>query len=180
VFNRLYTVPVPHWQSKDQADRDYVQQELIAMFLSWLYALPCPVINRSKPQGLAGQWRSESEWVWLAHQAGLPVAPFRQSPRDGIDEMRGERRLVPPGALVRTVIAMPDAAAGAAAPQQVIAACQCLAAIAGTELLGVDFVAGAAGPWTFAGASPMPYLIPGGDALIGAICDRLALSREDA
>src|SRR3954469_11822581 len=71
VFNRLYTVPVPHWQSKPKSDRDYVQQEMVALFLSWLHALPCPVVNRPTPQGLSGQWRCESEWVWLARQAGL-------------------------------------------------------------------------------------------------------------
>jgi hypothetical protein len=180
VFNRLYTVPIPHWRSAERSDREYVQQELVALFLSWLHALACPVVNRPTPQGLSGQWRSESEWVWLAHQAGLAVAPYRQSGRDRIDEMKGERRLVAAGALVQTVIVLGDAACGAAAPPPVVAACQRLAKISGTELLGVDFIAGAAGPWTFAGASPMPYLALGGPALIQALCDRLAMPRVAA
>ncbi len=180
VFNRLYTVPVPHWQSREKSDRDYVQQELVAMFLSWLHALPCPVVNRPTPQGLSGQWRCESEWVWLARQAGLAVAPYRQSSQDRIDEMKGERRLIPAGALVQTIIVAGGAAAGAAAPLPVIAACKRLAEIAGTELLGVDFIAGAAGPWTFAGASPMPFLTPGGQPLIELLCERLAMPRVAA
>lgn len=180
VLNRLYTVPVPHWRSKEKADRDYVQQELVALFLSWLHALPCPVINRPTPQGLSGQWRCESEWVWLACRAGLAVAPYRQSSQDRIDEMKGERRLIPADAVVQTVIVAGDAAAGAAAPLPVVAACRRLAEIAGTELLGVDFIAGAAGPWTFAGASPMPFLTPGGQPLIELLCDRLAIPRVAA
>jgi hypothetical protein len=180
VFNRLYTVPIPHWRSAKQSDRDYVQQELTALFLSWLYALPCPVINRPTPQGLSGQWRPESEWVLLAHQAGLPVVPYRQSARDRIDEMKGEKRLVPAGALVQTVIVVGDATAGAAAPAPVVAACRSLAKISGTELLGIDFIAGQAGRWTFAGANPMPYLMLGGPALIQALCDRLAMPQVAA
>jgi hypothetical protein len=180
VFNRLYTVPIPHWRSAEQSDRDYVQQELVALFLSWLHGLACPVVNRPTPQGLCGQWRCESEWVWLAHQAGLPAAPYRQSANDRINEMKGERRLIPAGAPVQTVIVAGEAAAGATAPPAVIAACRRLAAIAGTELLGVDFIAGAAGPWTFAGANPMPYLTLGGPPLVEALCDRLAVPRGGA
>jgi hypothetical protein len=180
VLNRLYTVPVPHWQSKQKSDRDYVQQELVALFLSWLHGLPCPIINRPTPQGLSGQWRCESEWIWLARQAGLAVAPYRQSSDDRIDEMKGERRLIPAGAAVQTVIVAGDAAPGAAAPPPVIAGCKRLARIAGTELLGVDFIAGAAGPWTFAGASPMPYLTPGGAPLIELLCELLAMPRVAA
>jgi hypothetical protein len=83
VLNRLYAVPTAHWRSASPADQEYVQQELTALFLSWLHALPCPVINRPTPQGLCGQWRNEAEWVCLAHRAGLPVALYRQSPHDG-------------------------------------------------------------------------------------------------
>jgi hypothetical protein len=176
VVNRLYTVPIPHWRSAEQRDRDYVQQEMIALFLSWLHALPCPVINRPTPQGLSGQWRAESEWVLLAYKAGLPVASYRQSAHDRIDEMKGEKRLVPRGMLVHTVIVVGDTVAGAAIPQPLAAACRRLALLAGTELLGIDFVAGDGDSLTFAGASPMPYLMPGGPALIQGLCRHLAIS----
>jgi hypothetical protein len=175
VVNRLYTVPIPHWRSAEQRDRDYVQQELIALFLSWLHALPCPVVNRPTPQGLSGQWRAESEWVLLAHKAGLPVAPYRQGAHDRIDEMKGEKRLVPWGTLVQTVIVVGDTVAGADIPQPLAAACRSLAQLAGTELLGIDFIAGDAGSLTFAGASPMPYLTLGGPALIQGLCRHLAM-----
>lgn len=166
VLNRLCTVPVDHWRQASKADRDYAQQELVALTLSWLHSLPCPVINRPTPQGLCGQWRHESEWVWLAMNAGLPVAPYRQSARDRIDEMRGERRLVSFGSVVRTVIVLDGEVVGSPPPASISAACRRLALEASTELLGIDFVTGAAGPWTFAGASPAPELKQGGDALI--------------
>src|SRR5437773_698259 len=57
VLNRLYTVPTHHWRAATKADQEYVQQELIAFFLSWLHGLPCAVVNRPTPQGLCGQWR---------------------------------------------------------------------------------------------------------------------------
>jgi hypothetical protein len=175
VLNRLYTVPIPHWRSATKSDQDYVQQELIAFYLSWLYSLPCPVINRPTPQGLSGRWRHESEWVWLAWKAGLPVAPYRQSGDDLIDAMKGEMRLVAPGIPVRTIIVVGDTVVGAAAPTPVILACQQLAHLADTELLGIDFIAGAAGTWTFAGANATPDLSLGGPALIPALIHLLGV-----
>ncbi|MGE5337729.1 MAG: hypothetical protein ACM3PU_07865 [Gemmatimonadota bacterium] len=180
VLNRLYTVPVDPWRNAAQADRDYVQQELVALYLSWLYALPCPVLNRPTPQGLCGRWRSESEWVWLALQAELPVAPFRQSARDGVDELKGQRRLIAPGQMVLSVIVVGDAVTGGPAPPRIAAACRRLARLADAELLGIDFVVGAAGPWTFAGASPMPDLMSGGNEFIGALIRVLTAERMAA
>ena len=46
---------------------------------------------------------------------------------------------------------------------------------AGAALLGVDFFAGAGG-WWFAGASPLPDLRAGGDALCRRLLDLLAPS----
>ena len=69
VLNRLVSVPYAPLLLAHPADRDYASQELTAFFLSWLYALSLPVINRPTPQGLAGQWRHRSEWLWLAAQA---------------------------------------------------------------------------------------------------------------
>jgi hypothetical protein len=180
VLNRLYTAPTGHWRAAPKVDQEYVQQELIAFFLSWLNALPCPVINRPTPQGLCGQWRAESEWVWLAQSAGLPVAPYRQSSYDRVDEMKGEKRLIAPGAPVQTVIVVDGIVTGATVPDAVKEACQRLAKAARSELLGLDFLTGAAGEWTFAGANPMPDLRYGGHALIEALIQRLAMERVPA
>ena len=174
VLNRLYTVPTWHWRAAAKADQEYVQQELIAFFLSWLTALPCPVLNRPTPQCLCGRWRSESEWVCLAQRSGLPVAPYRASSFDRIDEMRGEKRLRP-GAQTRTLIVVDGTVTGTSAPDEVKQACVRFAKETGTELLGLDFVEGAAGPWTFVGANPMPDLRWGGPQLIDALVDTLAM-----
>ncbi|MEJ0076941.1 MAG: hypothetical protein WDO17_16150 [Alphaproteobacteria bacterium] len=178
VLNRLFTVPTWHWRAAAKADQEYVQQELIAFFLSWLNALPCPVINRPTPQGLCGRWRTESEWVCLAQRAGLPVAPYRQSSHDRIDETRGEKRLVQPGASTRTIIVVGDTVTGASVPDEVAQACLHFAKESETSLIGLDFVEGAAGPWTFAGANPMPDLRWGGRALIDALVAALAMQER--
>lgn len=178
VLNRLYTAPTWHWRAATKVDQEYVQQELIAFFLSWLNALPCPVVNRPTPQGLCGRWRSESEWVCLAQRAGLPVAPYRQSSYDRIDEMRGEKRLVTPGASTRTVIIVGGTVAGTSVPDDLKEACLRFAKESETSLIGLDFVDGAAGPWTFAGANPMPDLRWGGPTLIDALVVTLAMQER--
>ena len=178
VLNRLFTAPTWHWRAAAKADQEYVQQELIAFFLSWLNALPCPVINRPTPQGLCGRWRSEAEWVCLAQRAGLPVAPYRASSLDRIDEMRGEKRLLVPGASTRSVIVVNGTVAGTSVPDELKDACAAFAKEAETELIGLDFIDGAAGPWTFVGANPMPDLRWGGPALIDALVEALAMREQ--
>jgi len=173
IVNRLWTVPTGHWRQASQADQGYVQQELFAFFLSWLHALPCPVLNRPTPQGLCGQWRQESEWAWLARQAGLPVAPYRQTSRDSVDESRGERRLVPAGALVQTAIVVGGRVVGAAVPPEIAAGCVRLSQLARTALLGVDLIGSAGAGWRFAGASPTPDLRLGGEPLVDALMHEL-------
>ncbi|MFT7774571.1 hypothetical protein [Roseateles sp.] len=180
VLNRLYTVPIAHWRQAPEADQAYVQQELVAFFLSWLHALRCPVINRPTPQGLCGPWRMESEWAWLARRAGLPVATYRQTSRDRIDEARGVRRLVPQGALVGTALVTCGRTFGLALPPTVSEACLRLAELSGTSLLGIDFVGHEQQAWSFAGASPTPDLRLGGEALIATLMDALTRHREAA
>ena len=173
VLNRLYSVPVGHWRQASEADRSYVQQEMFAFFLSWLHALPCPVINRPTPQGLCGQWRQESEWAWLARQAGLPVARYRQTSRDTLDESLGQRRLVPAGAVVHTAIVCGGRVVGAAIPASLTAGCLALSALARTPLLGIDLVESADAGWQFAGASPTPDLRLGGEPFVDALMHEL-------
>jgi hypothetical protein len=173
VLNRAYNVPLAMWRTAAEADRLYVQQEMFAFFLSWLHGLPCPVLNRPTAMGLAGTWRSESEWVCLAAKAGLPTPVFRQTSFDRLEESLGERRLRPLAAAVRTVITAGTSTAGAAAPPAIADGCIQLAALAETALLGVEFIEGSAGAWTFAGASPLPELSLGGEALLDALATAL-------
>jgi hypothetical protein len=58
---------------------------------------------------------------------------------------------------------------GEAAPPAVQAGCRRLAHLVCTPLLGVDFTAGEAGPWTFVGATPAPDLRLGGEPLLDVL-----------
>src|SRR5205807_5207597 len=82
VLNRLSFVPTERLDRVAGADRDYAVQEMNALFLSWLHALPGPVVNRATPQGLGGNWRHRSAWTALASEVGLSAAPYRQSCAD--------------------------------------------------------------------------------------------------
>jgi hypothetical protein len=172
VLNRLYALPVRMWERAGKDDRDYVTQELTALFLSSLHCLPCPVVNRPTPQGLCGRWRTESEWVSLAARAGLRTPRFRQSSLDRIDEMKGDKRLLDPQSPRRTVIVVNGEAIGAREEAE-WAACTNLALVSETSLLGIDFVTDARGAWVFAGASPTPDLRVGGRAVLDALARAL-------
>lgn len=173
VLNRLLSVPYEHFLLVDPADRNYATQELAAFYMSWLYTLPQPVINRPTPQGLAGQWRHVSEWVWLASKAGLSTPDYRQSSNDHVEEMFVERSLVPIGTPVNTVIVIAGHVFGAPAPAEIHEGCRRLAELSGTALLGVEFAPGSAGPWTFAGATPYPDLRLGGQAFLDVLASVL-------
>jgi hypothetical protein len=54
-------------------DRAYVAAEMNAFLRFWLRELPCPMLNRPTPNGLAGpQWR-HAQWVYAAARLGVPV-----------------------------------------------------------------------------------------------------------
>ena len=162
TLNRLHLIPGSHLRA-DSTDRQYAEQELYALYLSWLYALPGKMLNRPTPQGLCGSWRHPSEWVWLATQAGLSVAAYGQS----------ELREAPqPHALPvanRTVIVVEGLCCGAAAPEEVTKGCARLSELSATKLLGVDFQVTPDGEWIFSHATPLPNLRLGGDGLHNAL-----------
>ena len=165
VINRIMVAPTQHYSAASPSEQAYAIQEFSAFFLSWLNALPKPVFNPPSAQGLAGQWRHTSEWVWLAGQAGLPVKPYRQSSADRLDVTGMEPRLVPWGTPVHTLIVCDGTVTGALAPLDIQQACLRLATLANTPLLGIDFTVDESG-WAFAGASPMPDLRLGGSQLL--------------
>lgn len=169
VLNRLITVPAHHHLVAKTSEREYAFSELIAFFTSWIYSLPGPVLNRSTPQGLCGQWRHISEWVLMASEAGLPAPSYRQSTYHDIDGMFGmatDGILSPPDNSKKTIIVSGGYVAGTEAPQDIQEGCQKLAKTSGTELLGIEFVSGSEGPWTFSGATPLPDLRLGGKRLL--------------
>jgi hypothetical protein len=173
VLNRLAVVPQETLLLIHPSDRDYVYQEWNAFFLSWLNALPPPVVNRPMPWGLSGRWRHVSEWIYLAAQAGLPVPHYQLSSRDFSDPFGVASRLVPARTPVQLVLVVGQAATGDPAPPAVQAGCLRLAELAQTTLLGVEFVTGPDDTWQFVGATPHPDLRPGGEALLDALAHLL-------
>jgi hypothetical protein len=132
---------------------------LSAFYLSWLEALPGPILNRPTPQGLGGRWRHNSDWVLLAGRAGLPVAPYKE---DSNALSGAFVPLVPAGTPTRTVVLLDGEVFGEEPPPAIAAACRRFAKLAETRLLGVDFRSDAGQGWTFAGVTPQPDLRIGG------------------
>ncbi len=171
VLNRLSYLPAAWTTRIGGQDRDYALQEMYALYLSWLHALPGPVVNPPKPQGLCGNWRHPSSWMLLANKAGLSVPTYRQS-NDDDPALAWQQRTAPAPlsafAIGRHVVAPP------AFPIALHEPCRRLAQSAGVTLLGIDFAPDMDGNWQFIGASVMPDLISGGEPLIDAITDTLA------
>jgi hypothetical protein len=163
TLNRLNLIPGSHLRA-DSKDRQYAEQELYALYLSWLYALPGKMLNRPTPQGLCGSWRHQSEWVWLANQAGLATAAYGQSE---LREAPQPHTLTP--AANRTIIVVEGLCCGASAPEKITAGCAQLSESSATKLLGVDFHVTPGGEWMFSHATPFPNLRLGGDGMHHAL-----------
>lgn len=170
VLNRLTFVPTDRLNRvAGTQDAGYAAQEMHALFLSWLYSIPGPVVNRPSPQGLAGRWRHRSQWACLAASAGLRAAPYRESSTDPLAAVPapprptvtvfavGERMLAPP-----------------AVPRAVAEGCRELARLAGETLLGVDLVLSPTGDWEVTAATATPYFPLAGKAMIDALQEALA------
>lgn len=176
VLNRLVAVPYEPLRYVDPEDREYASQELTAFFLSWLHALPGPVLNRATAQGLSGSWRHRSEWIWLATQAGLPTPRYRQS-SSGSGEV-WDAQLTSPARPLATVLVVGRQVVGNIASPVISIGCRRLARLTGAQLLGIEFTADTDGAWTFLGATLMPDLRLGGETLLDALA--LALQGEEA
>jgi hypothetical protein len=165
VLNRVLSVP-PAWCTvATAADREYATQEIGAFFLSWLYALPGPVLNRPTPQGLSGPWRHPSEWHCLAGRAGLSVGPYTQSGLDSPDICG-----VPATQVDRTVFVAADRViAPPLTPASVQVGCRRFAELFGASLLGIDFTLAPDGQWIVVGCSPYPDLCVGQAPLLDAL-----------
>jgi hypothetical protein len=182
VLNRLVLPPSGGHALAAPADREYARQEVLALAMSWLHGLPCPVLGRPTAQGLSGPWLHLSEWTSLAARAGLRTAPYRRSSRDAGDWLPERAGVDPPHCTVFCALAGgPGNGTGAAttsvdasgaateAPAEVLAGAIRLAGLAGASLLGVEFGQG----WTFASASPMPDLRLGGEPLLDLLASSL-------
>jgi hypothetical protein len=175
VLNRLTHVPRLRVDAVGGADRDYAAQEMGAFFLSWLEALPGPVVNRASPQGLGGRWRRRSAWLLAAAQAGLPAAPYRQSHASDPDASW----MIAPQPGTVTVFAVGEVAVGPPGlPATILDGCVRLAKASAETLLGVDLAPGPDGRLAVIGASPNPDLRLGGEPLIDALVTVLDVETE--
>lgn len=168
TLNRLQLVPFEHLHSANATDRQYAEQELYALFLSWLNGLPGPVLNQPTPQGLSGAWRHLSEWMWIAAQAGLSTMPYRQSDAHSALLPNALSR-----AATRSIIVVKDKCFGPIAPPTVTVGSVRLADLSKTSLLGVDFQITPTGDWIFMNATPLPDLRLGGEALLDVLANTL-------
>lgn len=166
TLNRIEYLPSEHLLAADSVDRQYAEQELHALFVSWLYALPGTVINRSSPQGLSGAWMHQSKWLWLASQAGLSTPFYRGGAMIGEDATL-------PQLLRQTVIVLAGRCFGAPVPENVRRGCAKLAQLCQVETLGIDFKVESNGKWTFASATPVPEIRLGGEPLLDAVVETL-------
>jgi hypothetical protein len=74
VVTRVGAIGAPDLPHIVPEDRDYVAAEMSAFLLSFLHALPCPVVNRPTPMSLMGPGWTTQRWRAAAVAIGLPVA----------------------------------------------------------------------------------------------------------
>ncbi len=173
VLNRMTAVSSASLLLITPEDRYYVTHEFQAFFLSWLTALPVPVLNRPTPFGLSGRLRHVSEWAWLASKAGLPNRGYRQSSDQPPLEWGAHVRLTDAGTPTTTLVVVGDRVTGPPAPPQIEEGCLRLSKLSGAELLGVEFVIDDEEGWIFAGASTSPDLRAGGEPLLDSLARAL-------
>jgi hypothetical protein len=164
-LNRLSAVSVDRLQAIAGAERDYALQEMHALFLSWLHALPGKMLNRPTPQGLGGNWRHPSAWALLAGQAGLESAPYRHSERTDPD---AHWALLPRPDATTVYCVDGCLATSCELPSSLVEACLALGALSGDGLIGIELVKDR-DDWSFHSASPRPDLFKGGRPLVDAI-----------
>jgi hypothetical protein len=169
VLNRLVREPPLQLHKVRAVDRNYAAAEFSAFCLSWLNTFSDPVLNRATPQGLSGRWRTPTEWAWLAARAALPTPDHSLSSADKDVDAPSARRLIRSATPVKTVIVVSGHTVSTSAPTDILKGCVRLATVAETALLGVEFADGPCGPWTFVGATPLPDLRLGGDALLSVL-----------
>lgn len=171
VLNRLPYVPATWVHRIGGADRDYAIEELRAFYLSFLHALPGPMLNQPTPQGLSGNWRHPSAWTALAVRAGLPVRPYRQTSDDDPNLFWQ----APPAPTLATVHVVGGRALRPEGfPAALESACAEFSKVSATKLLGLDFARDEQGVWELIRTTVMPELVSGGAALADALAEALS------
>jgi len=169
TINRIITLPTAQFDTAGPKDYAYAEQELYALFLSWLNGLPGWMINRPTPQCLSGAWLHPIEWTSQAAQVDLPTAPYL------FDELHpGGANMLPSGGVQKTVIVYSKSCFGVEPPESIQAGCVRLAEMENANLLGVHFLVFPNNEWVFYHASSHPDLRWGGEALLDALANSLS------
>jgi hypothetical protein len=171
MLNRIAHPPMGHLAVSREEEREYAMQEVSALFLSWLTAMPAPVLNRPAPFALSGPSFDLLQWHALAARAGLSVPPLRV-PHGG--NGRATAWTIPDC----NVVVACGAVFGAPLPDPASAACLRLAELSGADILGIEMTRGEEGEWSFVGAHPMPDLRIGGEALVDHLAAELTARAE--
>lgn len=167
ALNRLVMAPLATVPDVVPDDQSYACQELAAFFLSWLNALPGPLLNRPTAVDLSGNSCVESEWVRMAQQSGLPTAPyFESSARWRQNAPHATSDTVPRR---EWVFVIRDKSIGRDLPAHIQKGCVRLAEVVSVDLLGVELALNEKGEWTFQTATVRPDLRLGGQALLDAL-----------
>ena len=177
TLNRLVYPPRGDLLLIHPSDRSYVVQELMAFFMSWLCALPGPLLNPPSPECLCGRARPLAEWLWLAARAGLSGPPCRVSSDELPAAPSLNVRVPGSGPDLRTLIVVGERVVGAPAPPAIGEGCRRLAALSHTPLLGLEFSTGPGESWQLVGAGGLPDLRRGGEALLDALAASLSDGR---
>jgi hypothetical protein len=166
VLNRMSTLP-PHLVNHlPPGERRHALNEWTALHVSWLSALTVPTLNLPVGNELCGAGRHRSEWVWLAAQSGFEVTPITHGTAMPASETRDVIRQDP----LQHVVIVDGKAVDEALPKTMRAACERLAELSNTRLLGVDLDRASG---TFVTASPCPDLQAGGVDVVDALCSVL-------
>jgi len=139
VLSRMWGVnefDLPHIVPEDRA---YVGMEMSAFITSWLYGLPCPVLNRPTPACPTGlNWREE-EWTHRAARLDIPVRAIRKRLALGAEPAPK------PNDETRTAVTVVGRRCLGAAHESLKAHALKLAAASGTDLMDVYFDGGGEG-----------------------------------
>ena len=155
LVNRLCFLDPVVWQRAGSMQYLYVLQEINALYLSMLHALPAErLYNPPSAAALGGRYLTPAEWQLLGARVGLPIA-VGWSPEGPVAAAWPHRRL----------LMLNDEVLGSPPPDIAPALCRELARQAGLPLLELHFDAQGAGH-VFVGATVFAALHQYGDALV--------------
>jgi len=182
VFNRLSSVSALTFQGLSAVDKSYSIEETQAFVLSWLAALPGPVINPATHAGLAGPGFDQLAWMLIAHKAGLPtpeislVSSQRRFNRPHLSRLQGDVLGLQHGMFCEVlkedqcdVFVVGDAVFGVH-PISLHESIRKFARLVGVDFLQVTLVRVGGDPdrWVFWMADVVPVEVPD-DALLGLV-----------